>query len=361
MLYQYHPPSTECYTFTLDNFFCGVCTIVSIADVSCTKYGYQGKINRANWPFQVAWQSVELSAPFPNTHLPESSSQSIRKAKIKNSLPNSLTHSKSPVGLINKRNTYYVNTILQALSVIPLLWRNSSAESPQFSPLLNSIALNMTIKEKSTVAIDPSNFLWAPGWKISSSRSAPFDFNSQQDVAEILQVVIDELKGTSIRADDLLSNTFITTVIFNSCFCSAVREEKLDIVLVLMADNVNSSSEKFLSSQLLKLENEWFCRSCNSFKESIKDTSFIQSAPVLAIHLKRFCKVIKDNQFFNCFREDSLQIRIIDSNKVSFFNNYSLVVTINHSSSLNNGQWYKVIPQTNGSLAIIKSSLKLTP
>ena len=195
--------------------------------------------------------------------------------------------------------------------------------------------------------IDPSNFLWALNRKISSSRGAPFDFNSQQNIAEILQVVFDELKGTSIRTDDLLSNTLRTTITCNSCFCSAVRKEKLDTVPVPMADNVNSSLEKFLSSHLLALENEWFCSPCNSCKESIKDTSFIQFAPILVIHLKRFCvgrdKVIKDDQFFKCLPEDPLQIQITDSNEVSFFNYYPLVATINHSGSLNNGHYWAII------------------
>ena len=176
--------------------------------------------------------------------------------------------------------------ILQALSVIPLLWRTPSAESAQLSPLLKSIALNMAIKERSSVPIDPSNFLWALKCKISSTHSAPLDFNSQQDVAEILQVGFDELKRTSIRTDDLLSNTLSTTITCNSCFCYAVREEKQGIVPVPMADNVNTSLEKFLSSESMKLENEWFCPSYNSCKESIRDTSFVQSAPVLVIHLR---------------------------------------------------------------------------
>ena len=147
----------------------------------------------------------------------------------------------------------------------------------------------------------------------------------------------------------------------NSCFCSAVREERQDIVSVPMADNVNTSLKKFLSSELRKLENECFCPSCNSCKESVKDTSFIQSASVLVIHLKRFCiendKVIKDNQFFKCFLEDPLQIRITDSNEVSFSNSYSLVATINYS-----GSYQAIIKDdttNNGSLAMIKLSLKL--
>ena len=106
------------------------------------------------------------------------------------------------------------NTILQALSVITILWRTSFAESVQLSPLQTLIELNMAIKEKSAVPIDPLNFLWAPRHKILSTRSAPFDCNSQK----MLQVVFDELKGTSIRTDDLLSNT-LRTITCNSYFC----------------------------------------------------------------------------------------------------------------------------------------------
>ena len=91
------------------------------------------------------WQSVELNSPLTNTPPPESSSPLILKAKIKNNLKTSPTPSKSHVGFINKGNTCYANTILGALSVIPLRWRTSSAESAQLPPLLKSIALNIAI------------------------------------------------------------------------------------------------------------------------------------------------------------------------------------------------------------------------
>ena len=130
----------------------------------------------------------------------------------------------------------------------------------------------MATKETLDVPIDPSNFLWAFKCKISSTRSALFGFNFQQDVAEILRAVFDELKGTSIRTDDLFSNPLRTASTCNSCFCSAVRGEKLDIVAVPISDNVNSSLEKFLSLELLILENEWFCLSYNSYNGTIRDT-----------------------------------------------------------------------------------------
>ena len=128
MLHQYHPASTECYTYTLEKFFCGVCIIVSIAEVDCTKYGYQGK-----------YQLCQL--------------------------------------------------------ILQILCGQSSAKFD----LLVVLILILT----------PSNLL-----------------------QKFYKQVFDELKGTSIRTDDLLSNTLRTTITCNSCFCSAVREEKLDIVSV---------------------------------------------------------------------------------------------------------------------------------
>ena len=67
----------------------------------------------------IVWESVELNSPL--TNIPESSSSLILKTKIKNNLKNSPSPSKSPVGFINQANMCYTNTILQALSVIPLL------------------------------------------------------------------------------------------------------------------------------------------------------------------------------------------------------------------------------------------------
>ena len=60
----------------------------------------------------------------------------------------------------------------------------------------------MKIKSRSNKPVDPSNFLWVLTCKISDPCHAPFNFNSQQDAAEVLQFVIDELKDTSVAASD---------------------------------------------------------------------------------------------------------------------------------------------------------------
>ena len=91
----------------------------------------------------------------------------------------------------------------------------------------------------------PNQWIQIVECKIPSTCIAPFDFNYQQDVAEILQIVFGEVKLKSIRTDDLLSNALRTSITCNSCFCSTVREEKLYIVSVPMADNVSSSQRNF--------------------------------------------------------------------------------------------------------------------
>ena len=139
----------------------------------------------------------------------------------------------------------------------------------------------MKIKSRPNKPVDPSNFLWALSRKISESRDVPFNFNSQQDAAEVLQFVIDELKGTSVAASDLISNTIRINISCNQCFCFSAKEEKLDILTIPLSPNINSSLSKFLKSEILESENKWFCPLCNCQTESTRETSIIGSSSIL--------------------------------------------------------------------------------
>ena len=70
----------------------------------------------------------------------------------------------------------------------------------------------MSLLKRKTSPIDPSNFLWALRNKITKDRGSPFNLNSQQDVPEILQIVIDELKGISEVEDSIISSTLQTSL-----------------------------------------------------------------------------------------------------------------------------------------------------
>ena len=76
----------------------------------------------------------------------------------------------------------------------------------------------MAVKKNLTKHVDPSNILRALKHKLSNLRGVPFDSNAQQDATEILQVVLDELKGASLAASQLISNTKKITVSCNTSF-----------------------------------------------------------------------------------------------------------------------------------------------
>ena len=200
------------------------------------------------------WSSKEINLSLKTPEDPLVHQNPLSTTSKTNSLK---TNSPLPVGFINKGNTCYANAILQVLSVLPSLWIRVPSESSSLSPLLKSIALNMKIKSRSNKPVDP-NFLWVLSRKISGSRHVPFNFNSQQDAAEVLQFVIDELKGTSVVASDLISNTIRINISCNQCFCFSSKEEKLDILTIPLSPNINSSLSKFLKPEILDLENSGF-------------------------------------------------------------------------------------------------------
>ena len=191
--------------------------------------------------------------------------------------------------------------------------------------------------------VDLSKFLWALKRKLSNWREVPFDFNTQQDVAEILQVVLDELKGVSLAASQLISNTHKITVSCNTCFCFSESEQNLDILTLPVSADIQASISQFLKPEILSSHNKWFCPSCKALSESTRETCIINSAPILIIQLCRFSnqggQLIKDANFFSCTQSESnkhLLVPLTIEDEVSFTNKYSLIATINHSGTLNN-------------------------
>ena len=82
------------------------------------------------------------------------------------------------------------------------------------------------------------------------SREATFNFNSQQDAAEELLFVIGELKGNSVAASSVISNTIRINITCNQCFYFSAKEEKLDILTIPFPSNINSSLSKFFRPEI---------------------------------------------------------------------------------------------------------------
>ena len=57
------------------------------------------------------------------------------------------------------------------------------------SPLTRAVTLNILLLKRRTTPLDPSNFFWALCRRPSTKKKLPFQFNTQQDVPDIFQVV----------------------------------------------------------------------------------------------------------------------------------------------------------------------------
>ena len=145
---------------------------------------------------------------------------------------------------------------MQILSVVPNLWNRVPSELNTLPRMLQAISLNIAVKKNSIKPADQSNFLWALKRKLSIIRGVPFDFNTQQDVAEILQIVLDELKGISSTASHLICNTQITTFSCNTCFCSSVSDENLDVVTLPVSAGIQTSMSLVLKPEILSWQNK---------------------------------------------------------------------------------------------------------
>ena len=100
---------------------------------------------------------------------------------------------------------------MEALSVLLSFYSQDSSRHDKVLPLSKAINLNMSRLKHKTSPKDPSNFLWALWSKISKDHGSPSNFNSQHDVPEILQILIDQSNGIYLAAGNIISYTLQTS------------------------------------------------------------------------------------------------------------------------------------------------------
>ena len=306
------------------------------------------------------WQSPSpiLESKTPNSHsvkpktkvseIPEIRKQAPKSSKVQPSNVQKKSAKRKHVGFINKGNTCYANAILQALSTIPSFWCQQLSESGVISPLARSVSLNLSLLGKRSSPIDPSNFLRALQNLISRTRNSPFNVNTMQDASEILQIIIDELKGTSILADDIISSSLKTITFCEQCNSFDSAETKHEIIQLPLTNSITSSLNSFLSPVDCRGSNKCFCGVCNSLQNSVRTTEFSRCGNILVLQLIRYVdvngKISKDNRKVNLFK-DSITIPVIVDNVVSMNKPFKLRASINHSGTLNAGHYWAFIKE----------------
>ena len=130
--------------------------------------------------------------------------------------------------------------------------------------------------------------LWALCRKVPTNKQVPFQFSTQQDVPEILQVVLDELNGHSTIASNIQATSVRTLTTCDTCGCCNFEEVKLDIIPLPLAKSISLSLYRFLSYENLTKDNKWFSAVCNGFMDSTRETKIVDSGSVLILQLLRY-------------------------------------------------------------------------
>ena len=295
------------------------------------------------------WTAPNLSAesnkeqPTPNS---KTTSRPVAKNFNKVSTPPKAKVVEKHAGFVNKGNTCYANSILQILSTIPSFWCQGSSESGTISPLAKAVSQNLSLLKKRSSAIDPSNFLIALQNLVSKKNNHPFNVNTQHDVPEILQFILDELKGTSIIADNVISASISCTETCQVCFLDNKEEIKYDIIRLDLSNSIRSSLELFFSPKYFIGENRSFCNMCSSLQDSERTITISNCGYILIFQLIRYVdsngKIIKDNRKVDIFSENlTIPVKVDDS--ITINKAFKLKATINHSGTLDAGHYWAFI------------------
>ena len=135
-----------------------------------------------------------------------------------------------------------------------------------------------------------------------------------------------------------------------------MSEENIDIVTLPASADIQTSMNQFLKPEILSSQNKWFFPSWNLLSESTRETCIINSAPILIIQLCRFSnqgdQLVKKESLFSCMQNESNKdhtVPITIEHEVCFTKKYSLIATINHSSTLNMGHYWAFIKDLHSS------------
>ena len=210
---------------------------------------------------------------------------------------------------------------------------------------------NLALIKKRTIPIDPSSFLRAFENTISVKRGVPFNINTQQDVPEILQLLLDELKGSSPTAEEIFSSSCITTTTCDTCFSYSSNEDKYEIISLPLNESISSSLQSFLKPKYLKDDNKWFCDMCNMHQVGVRDCKFVKCGSIVIFQMNRYSNVngiiSKDNRKIKCL-SSHLSIPLYIDEQRSVNKKFTLKATINHSGTIDAGHYWAFLKTSDG-------------
>ena len=247
-------------------------------------------------------------------------------------------------GLLNKGNTCYVNATLQCLSSIVPLWSNLSLNNNKLTPLTASFIRIMSLLNSSKSTLDPSNFLRHLKIALIKSGKTNFDIYQQQDAAEILMFILNELASDSIHTEQLIFSKMRNEFTCHHCLQINLNEDSFSVFQVPLSNSIQTALNKTLCSEELSEDNPYYCNFCSEFRPASVEHSLSKVGRFLCIQLKRFINhggnVIKDIQKVIC--NENISVPLVDG-EITFYKQYRLIATINHTGNLDRGHYTSFI------------------
>ena len=117
---------------------------------------------------------------------------------------------------------------------------------------------------------------------------ATFEWNKQQDVSEVLQHLLTEVRSICLPAYQRLTVSVVSTITCDTCYESSISEQDESILTVPMGGNIQECVQKYLAPVQLSA---WKCPCCNVDREATKTTHFANASDVLILQMKRFSVV----------------------------------------------------------------------
>ena len=194
------------------------------------------------------------------------------------------------VGLLNQGATCYLNSLVQALFMLPAVRekvfsfefdadRHGAAET--CVPLQLGV-LFARLATSSLHALDTRALTASFGW----SQAEAF---RQHDVQELLAVLFDALEKYQCDVSSAFSGEMRPSVRCQSCGYESARAEAFRDVQLDIGESgsVEDAMRRYVAWERMEGEGTWKCEQCGA-RNSAKGCAFTKLPPILTLHLKRF-------------------------------------------------------------------------
>ena len=259
----------------------------------------------------------------------------------------SLMQSYKNCRIFNKGNTCYLNACLQCLSTMVSFWSNLTMCTSQVSPFTLSFVKIMSLLRSSKGPIDPSHFIKLFQRLVTDSGKVDFNVFQQQDAAEALTYILEELSSISPSANNIVEKSFRVTITCQKCNQDNLKEDSTKVLQVPVEANLQSSLNKFLAPEVLCGENAYFCNFCQSHEAAFVSYNLSSVGQFLILQTKRFSQsrsgFVKHLHKIAC--NQYLSVPIVSENNI--VEKFKLLGTINHSGSLDRGHYTAFIKKVN--------------